>query len=212
MLFCHITSQVEGDKDQNLLADKGGRGFPYLVYMDAGGTVIARQGSRSVEGLEATGRLVKQYVELKKQADSGDQAAALEVAILGAELGQFQAEEGRSKLAELKDVTPDQKKRIDRVLVNYDVQAMIPNLRDKAAVVEAGKKFADWKGQGKVPTGDNEVGTFHSCILEYAEQEKNVTLFEESLNAIKAHFGKNLNARFLEAKAKILEQLKAERK
>ena len=31
ILFCHITSMVEGEKYPKLLQEKGGRGFPYVA-------------------------------------------------------------------------------------------------------------------------------------------------------------------------------------
>ena len=34
VLFLHVTSHVKADPDQNLLEEKGGRGFPHLVVMD----------------------------------------------------------------------------------------------------------------------------------------------------------------------------------
>jgi hypothetical protein len=172
--------------------------------------VLAKQGARSVEGFEATGKKVIRLVELKKKADAGDKAAKVEVALLGVELAQLPADEGRKQLTALSGLTPAQKKQVDAILVNYDVQDAVKgvNRNDKAATIEAGKKFAGWKKEGRIPSWDNEVGSFHSLILDYAESVKDAALFEESLEAIKAQYGKNLNPRFLDAKTKVLEQLK----
>lgn len=67
VLFLHITSRLPGDADQDLLMEKGGRGFPYLVTMDAGGAVTSFVEKRSVEGfLEAVDEGLKYS---KKKAD-----------------------------------------------------------------------------------------------------------------------------------------------
>lgn len=56
MLFCHITSQVPGDENQNLLRQMGGRGFPYLIYLNADGERLGvHNGPRSVAAFKQSG-------------------------------------------------------------------------------------------------------------------------------------------------------------
>ncbi|MBM4062876.1 MAG: hypothetical protein FJ265_17545 [Planctomycetes bacterium] len=62
MLFCHVTTQVEGDKYPTLLRDKGGRAVPHLVFMDAAGEVLATQGDRSVAGFKKALEGLKQVI------------------------------------------------------------------------------------------------------------------------------------------------------
>ncbi len=73
VLFCHITSRVEGEPYADLLSKKGGGGWPYLVAMDADGNVAAKHsGSRSVEGFLATmkkGLLLKQLKRRGRDKD-----------------------------------------------------------------------------------------------------------------------------------------------
>ena len=51
--FLHVTSRLEGASYPDLLSQKGGRGFPYLVAMDAEGRVTAQAEQRSVDGFRS---------------------------------------------------------------------------------------------------------------------------------------------------------------
>ena len=56
-MFCHITTQIEGDKHGDLLEKKGGQGFPHIVFMDSDGKVLAEhQGDRSADEFAKTGQ------------------------------------------------------------------------------------------------------------------------------------------------------------
>ena len=81
---------------------------------------------------------------------------------------------------------------------------------DKAGIMVAGKKFAGWAEQGRIPTGANALVNFWSLIMEHAKATNNPTLFERGLNQLKAKFGKDPRAkRFFQAKEAELQQLKA---
>ena len=61
VLFAHVTSQVPGDKNQDLLQKKGGTGFPFIAFMDSEGNVIAKhEASRTAYGWARTGEKAKE--------------------------------------------------------------------------------------------------------------------------------------------------------
>ena len=77
VLFCHNTSMVEDEPYPKLLSEKGGRGFPFLVFMDAEGDVITPQGydKFTVEGFQETLDKVNDLFRLEKLVEGGDKSA-----------------------------------------------------------------------------------------------------------------------------------------
>ena len=58
VLFCHLTTQIEGEKHADLLEQKGGQGFPHIVFMDSDGNVLAEhRGDRSADSLATAGAM-----------------------------------------------------------------------------------------------------------------------------------------------------------
>ncbi len=68
-MFCHITSHIDGEKYPDLHREKGGNGFPTLIFLDADGKVQARQQKRSVEGFAST---LASLNELDKRASQAN--------------------------------------------------------------------------------------------------------------------------------------------
>ena len=102
MLFCHITTQIQGEKHADLLEQKGGQGFPHIVFMDAEGNVLAEhQGDRSADGFSKTGQKAKEFIALKAKAEKGDKAAKIDFIIAQLSMGQLKASEAEAKIKEL---------------------------------------------------------------------------------------------------------------
>lgn len=217
MLFCHITTRVKTDKHQTLLQEKGGRGFPHLVFMDAEGNVIAtHDGPRTVEGFEAAGKKARTHVELKKKADAGDKGARIELVIADLDAGRIKTAEADKKLGELGELSPEQKKALEAAKANADVRELHekhkptdPASAEKARV-EVGKELLERKKAGKpAPTGEQEFQMYWFGLLRYAEHEKDAALYEEAFKAIEGKFGKEPQAKAALAKMrKTLERLK----
>ncbi|MBI2264272.1 MAG: hypothetical protein HYU64_03740 [Armatimonadetes bacterium] len=213
MLFCHITSRVKSDPYQNLLAEKGGDGFPYLAFMDAGGNVLARHdGPRTVEGFKETALAANDFLSLKAKAAKGDKQARYRLLVAQLELGQLTSAEARKKLDEMKYLTKEQRDVIIiGPLANLEVREIGSSTitSDKASREEAAKKFLEMKKAGRLPTGSRETQFFWITIMSYAETEKDAVLFEEGLNALKARFASNPRAqKFFEEKEALLQKLK----
>lgn len=210
VLFCHVTSNVSTDPHQKLLQEKGGRGFPYLVFMDQDGNVLAKhEGPRNVEGFSKTSEKVQSFLDLKKKAESGDKDAKVDLLIVQIELGHFKADEARNRAKELKDVPPEKQKRIDSALANMEVMEIVQTVtRDRATRIAAGRKCLEMKKAGRVPSGDQETQIFWILIMDVAEEDKDAALFEEGLNALKTKFGDKVNKRWLEQNEARLNKLK----
>ena len=65
VLFLHVTSRVKSDPHQDLLREKGGRGFPYLAVLDPRGEVLAHPASRSADVFARLVDKAARYVELE---------------------------------------------------------------------------------------------------------------------------------------------------
>ena len=215
VLFCHITTQIEGEKHADLLEQKGGQGFPHIVFMDAEGTVLAEhQGERSADGFSKTGQKAKDYITLKAKADKGDKAAKIDFIIAQLALGQLKPAEAEAKIKEAGTPTKEQQAKLDGELVNGSVMEIMKTVEDEESAKAAGKKFLEMEKAGKPgPTGDQAMQPYYILMMKAAEEAKDVVVFEKALKTLKGKFGTNPNAkRFFDANDKTLEKLKAETK
>lgn len=209
MLFCHITSHVEGEANGDLYDQKGGGGFPAFLVLDAEGKVLWRHsGERTVAAFEATIDKSVAYLEALKKAEGGDKSAGIDVAISELEQGALTEEAAKKKIAELGEPTPEQQARFEAIVLNAEVMRISESSgKDR---VGAGKKFLEMKEAGRIPNGYKETDIFWNRILDYAESEKNAKLFEEGLNKLKEKFASNPNTKkFFELKDEALKKLKA---
>ncbi|MCE9582525.1 MAG: hypothetical protein K8T20_08540 [Planctomycetes bacterium] len=204
-----MTTHIENEPHDKLLEEKGGGGFPTILILDADGNMIGRHvGERTVAEFDKRVAKAVAYLAAKKKAADGDKSAGIDVAIADLELGTVTAEEAKKKIAALGPPTPEQQAQLDGVLVNAEVTAVMTAAgKDKIA---AGKKFAEMKTAGRIPSGYKETDTFYSRILDYAESEKDAKLFEEALGKLKEKFASNPNTKkFFEGKDAILQKLKS---
>ncbi|MBI3270289.1 MAG: hypothetical protein HYZ53_14865 [Planctomycetes bacterium] len=218
VLFCHITSQVPTDPYQNLLEEKGGNGFPFLAVLDAEGGVLAQHdGARSAAAFEATvtkaQATAKELDELRKKADGGDEAAKIDLLLRQCELGHVKPDQAKARLAELKNVPKEKQAKLDGFLANGEVMQVAQSMdgKDPQKMLEAGKKFAEMRKAGRVPTDEQMFQVFWILTLGYAESQKDAALFEEGLNALKTRFGPHIRKEWVEqneAKLKAMKEAK----
>ncbi len=209
VLFCHITTQIKDKQYDNLLGQKGGRGFPYFAFLDAEGNVIAKHnGERNAEGFGASAKQAVAFVELRTKADGGDKTAKVEFFMKAVEIGYFTRVDAEKRAKEMTDLTDEQKKKVDQALVGFEVQDIAAAVKDDATKIEAGKKFAEMKKAGRVPTGEQDIQPFNIFIMDYAYSIKNATLFEECYGVLKEKFGARMNKKFKETRDKQLAEIK----
>lgn len=210
VLFLHVTSRVESDPYQTLLQEKGGRGFPYLVFMDAEGKVIAEHnGARDVEGFKKRGEQVRSFVALKKKVEGGDASARVDYLVASLGMGPMSAEELEKRLKECGELSKEQKAKLDPLLLNNEVRCMLETAQDEEGAMELAPKFVEMKKAGRIPTGDDEMVGFWLVLLNYGEQQKDVPLFEESLKALREKLKDNPRAtKFLDSKEEALKAMK----
>lgn len=202
-MFLHVTTQIPGRANDDMLGKVGGRGFPHLCVLDADGSVLATHtGDRSAPGFAKTAGKAMEYVDLRKKAESGDQAARIDFAILRGEMGKLTVAELHAELAPLGKLSPAQEKALGGVLANAQF--------DEIQRTAVGEKCAGMLAKGHIPADEQKRGSFWMQIMEYADFRKDAALYEQALEGAKAIYGGNPQAAgFFKTKEARLAELKA---
>ncbi|HEX5137179.1 MAG TPA: hypothetical protein VFY93_09415 [Planctomycetota bacterium] len=189
--FMHVTTRIEGRKDEGLLAEKGGRGFPYIVFMDEEGGVLAVQGERTVAGFQKTlADKVQRFLDLRAKAKAGDPAAQIELTLLEGDLGRISFEEVQTRLKG-KKLTDEQQ----AMLGDVELGAMISELQkseDEAAAKPRMKRIADTFASGRLPRDAEKKQMFLQITLSYAVSEEDPDLVEKAFGPLKAIYEQQL--------------------
>lgn len=192
MLFCHITSQIPGVKYDGLLSEKGGRGFPYLVYMDAAGGVLGSPKGRSVsafsEGLVDARKEVDRLAELRKKAAGGDRAAVAQLLETELKTGRITFADAQKRRAEMKDLDAATAASLDAAILDAEVRGIMGSLRSRDDLPKAAEAFRAMQAAGRIPVGENGVN-FWNILFTDAESRKDVATAETALEALKKAAG-----------------------
>jgi hypothetical protein len=187
VLFCHVTSGVEGDKDQDLLARLGGRAFPFFIGLDEAGRPIARFAyPQTLAGLTrfVAGDL-KEYAELRAKAGKGDKPAMAALLMHRIEFGHLQPAELQKVLQSADYLTKAQRAVIERGLIRLEIREILARIDgdDPDSVVRAAERMLVMKEAGRIPTG-REGHMFWQIILGHADKTEDPALFREVLDRI----------------------------
>ena len=211
MLFCHISSHVDGDAYQTLLRDKGGCGFPYLVFMDSRGDVLANQRKRHVGAFEKTQRACKDYLVLAKKAAAGDTSVAADLLMARIEMGSLTLTDAREAEAKLTHVAVEKRAKLFGLMLKLEVTDALSRVRNRKQRIEVGKQFQNMWGQRRVPKGD-AAPSFYSLIMEAAYDQGDAGRYERAFKAYKRVAPKSRNrAIMLDRLRSRLNELKARR-
>ena len=193
VLFCHVTSKVTDDTDQELLKEKGGRGFPYLVFMDAEGEVIAKQGGRTVTALEKSVGALDVLAKLKNTDLTKDKSAAAASFIARLQLGKIEYADAKEEAATL-ELSEKQKAGVNAEFTNMEAMEIYQTARKERDFASLGSKYKKMFDAGRIPTG-NLAGFFWNQLLNYAMKEKDAELFGKALDPFKKLNSKNERAK-----------------
>jgi hypothetical protein len=216
VLFFHITTQIQGEKHGNLLEEKGGEGFPHIVFMDAEGKVLAvHEEDRTAAAFAKTGEKAKAFITLKAKAAKGDKAAKVDFILAEMDLGQLKPDEAQKQLNEsASKLTKEQQQKLDGMMLNLSIMEIVKGIDSEEAAKAAGKKFYDMQKAGKPgPSSEQAVQPYYILGMNAAEEAKDAATFEKDLKALKEKFADNPRAqKFFEAQEKKLEALKGDKK
>jgi hypothetical protein len=189
VLYFHLTTRVEGDPHQELMKEKGLRGWPSLAFLDEKGELVAvHDAPKTVHCLDLMADRVARHLALR----SDPAANEAERIVLRFELGHLTMEQARVDFAFLP--LPDRKTvrdRFEAAALAMDVRQAAAGARDRKLQVEAGKRLLDLKKNGKVPADPAAALPFWSLIMAACDEARDAKGYGEALGALKAVAGKD---------------------
>lgn len=212
MLYCNITSRVPGAKDQDLRQEKGGRIFPFMAFMDAEGALLARhEAARTVDGFEQTAGKARAFLDLKARASGGGPSDRIDLVIAQLDLGHLTQRDAEARILETGATpTEEQRKRLEGVLANSEIESLLAGERTAEAVREVAAKCYERHKAGKAaPAAGPLQWDYWNRVLMQAEWLKDASAFEEALRILLEKFGEVLEVKkYLQEKGAKLRELK----
>jgi hypothetical protein len=190
----------------NLLGQKGGGGFPYLVFMDETGKVLARAASWSVDGFNETFGVLDDWRTMKAKFEAGDEKVATDLLLAELQLGQITFPEARTRREALQKVSRKQARTLDEALANAECQYILKT--SNGDPLAAAPKLLEMKEAGRIPTGGAGV-SFFDALLTHASSQKDAKLFQKTLVDMKRRYLRDRSLKdFFEAKDMELARLR----
>jgi hypothetical protein len=189
--FLHVTTRIEGRANDGMLSEKGGTGFPTLMFLDAKGEILGKPGGRDVAAFDKTLGALMAIKDLEKRIAAGEKNLDDDLFMAQLAMGKFKtAAEIKEKAKSFKKLTKEQKATIAKAVVGKRVEAAMNSMeRGPDAQIKVGKKFKAIYDEGLFPEGDME-GPFWGLLMEYAESEKDGETMAVALENVKRIFGK----------------------
>lgn len=212
MIFCSIMSKVPGRKHDALLGEKGGQGFPYLVYMDETGKVIGKPAGRTVAAFRQGARYLT--LERKEKRTADEEVEFLE---LGLAMGSLDPAKAKEILGKLK-ISDEQKAKLEKAIKAAEgqakIRALVSQIKSRQDVQSKGsaigKKLYALYQEGLRPAkGSQESMAMYQLMITHGLKDKVVGPARAGLDELKAALkGNKRAAGFLsqmEAQVKALE-------
>lgn len=187
VLFCHITSQVDGEAHASLLREKGGTEFPYLAFLDADGNVIAKEKQRTVTGFRASAATIARMRELTPKAVT-EPAAAAELLAAQLQLGAIAFADAKPRAATMPELPPATHQHLAQALVDAEVDQLITQSHGKAATDAASERLLAMLAEQHIPSGDT-ARLFFSRVLFAAGERRDVAAYRAALSGLKQQIG-----------------------
>lgn len=208
-------TRIEDRKDDELLYDLGGREHPSIFFLDAEGCVLARHDADdpSVKALEETGAKVARYLELKKKAEAGDEAAKLDLLIARCDLGVIEFSDLEMEI-DGKELSAEQQRAVGTLRADAavsDMEMVLKKNRDEAARDMAAEEFVDLYKRGTHPARAANRRLYWQVLADHAAGAKDAAMLQDAIAGLRAALGdepppKALDRiRELEAKLKEIE-------
>ena len=208
--FLHVTTRIDDRANDGMLSEKGGTGFPTLMFLDAEGEILGKPGGRDVASFDKTLSNLTALKDLNKRIAAGEKNLGDDLFMVQLAMGEYKTvAEIEEKAKTFKKLTKEQKLTIAKAIVGKKVEAAMNSMeRGPEGQIKVGKKFKAIYDEGLFPEGDME-GPFWGFLMEYAESEKDGKTMEVALNHVKRIFGKEDWAKgLIEEKEAALKEIK----
>lgn len=184
VLFVHITSRTEGEPHPNLLSEKGGRGFPYLAFLDARGNLLAaHSGERTVENFRVTLAEAQEFeaflARTDRTAEEEHQLFVKETTLL-----RVTPEEAQARLAGMSGLTEEQATLARQAVADLEIRHVLMTLTWRSTPedwVEVGSRLWAMHGEGKTASDARQRQYVWGFVLQYGEARKDVAAMEAAL-------------------------------
>lgn len=188
VLFCHVTSQVEGDEHQDLLRQKGGAAFPYLAFLDAAGNVIARPKERTVDAFhDAVEQDVAAWHELVAAAENDEDAAA-RLFEKRVEFGHFDDfEAARAEMARHGSLSPARRARLEQALIAQEFNRILGTVRGEAEAAAGGARTLPMLEKGRIPKDQGLAFYYWAFLAQHAVESGNADLLGRCIEQLDGH-------------------------
>lgn len=206
--FLHVTTHLDGRPNEGMLQEKGGTGFPTLMFLDAEGEILGTPGGRSAEAFEKTLASLMNIKSLEARIAAGEKGLKAELFFAELDMGKYSLAEVKAKSSEFKKLTKEQKDLLAQHVLNLGVKEILDGMgRDEGALAKAGEKLLAIKAEGSMPTGD-ALGGFWFVLMNYSEAQSDADLFAEALAALKVFYADEPRAmEFLNKKDEVLKEM-----
>jgi len=216
VLFLHITTMIPGEKHGDLLEQKGGYAYPWIVFMDASGEILLEHnGERSAEAFGKTGAQAKAYVALKDKAAKGDSSAKVDFAILQLTMLKITLAEADQAVKEAgTPPSKEQQASLDVARTNAQLRDEVRAVRTDAQLEALKARFyARFKEGKSMPTNDFVLQNYCLRVLEASAEQKDADTYAAALKVLRERYGKEEQlVPFFEERDKELQELRALKK
>lgn len=178
--FCHLTSHVDGEAYPDLLQQKGGTGWPYLVLLDADGNLLTRLSERSVASFRKSLAKCEAFLAVDKRRRGGEPGLEADVLIARIEMGGMTLAEAQEAATKTGPLDAARGARLANALVSLEVFESFGTVRTRDEAAEVGRRFQKMWDEGRAPTGD-AAPLFYSLILEAAANAQDAAAYEKAL-------------------------------
>ena len=183
MPFLHITTRIPDHPYDKLMSEKGGTGFPTLMFLDdQGRKLLKHTGARTTEGFSASLENAAEFLSQIRKFESGDRRLAAPVFIRQLENGWFGYDEAVKRYEELGKLKSKDRKRIKALLVDTEVRTMVADAgKDERKRLAAGAHFVEmWKDK-RTPSTAQVAYPFWALIADHAEAKGDKRLFKRAI-------------------------------
>lgn len=186
--YLHLTTRIKGRKYDGLLGEKGFRSFPTLAFMDADGKVVAQPADRTVRGFERVLGFLPTHLDLVARIKAGEKGLEFDLFLSEYNLGRISGEAAVSKAMSFKDLTEQQKARVDQLLLDEEVLRLTKKgMRDQNKLAEVSKRFVEILDEGKLPS-KHVMLEFWAIVAYTAEQDGDAELLGRCVAGLRSGF------------------------
>ncbi|MFN0207908.1 MAG: hypothetical protein ACKVS6_16495 [Planctomycetota bacterium] len=166
-----------------MLSEKKGTGFPYLVFLDAEGELIAAmRGARNMENLTNTAMTAKENAKLRTRAAAGDVNAKIDWLSYQIQVGWLAAEDGKATLAGLGKLDDKQTVRVKDISLVIEIVDITSSVARKKMPAEEGEsKLLELYNSNRVPKDKHGMRMLLTAVFNNAYAKKDAKLCEKVL-------------------------------